>query len=130
VVLATTKTAVFRAGNAGAVLAADDVNLTQSEAQMVVSRGEVTMDQSGAKVLLTPGAVTMDQSGAGLLAAREVQAKNSSTLMLLAGKVEGDIEASFGPRESAIFGAVAGVVAGLIVLLGNLVRRRFDFGEG
>jgi len=33
-------------------------------------------------------------------------------------------DAAFGPREAAIFGAVAGAVAGLVLLLGRLVRRR------
>ena len=81
------------------------------------------MDQAAARVVLTGGSVTMDQSGAVAMAARNVRAKNCGAFLLLASRVEGDVNAAFGPRESAIFGAVAGVVAGLVLLLARLLRR-------
>jgi len=58
------------------------------------------------------------------LVARNVKAKNCGTLLLLASRVEGEVNAAFGPRESAIFGAMAGTVVGLILLLARLMRRR------
>lgn len=99
-------------------------NLTSSEVGVVISRGDVMMDQAGARLVLSGGDVTMDQAGAMVVAARKVKAKNCGTLLLLAGQVEGDVSAAFGPRESAIFGVVVGAVAGLVLLLGRLVQRR------
>jgi hypothetical protein len=98
--------------------------LTASQVGAVLSRGDVTMDQAGARILLTLGDVTMDQAGAAVMAARNIKAKNCGTFLLLASRVEGEVSAAFGPRESAVFGAVAGAVAGLVLLLGRLVRRR------
>ena len=95
-----------------------------SRVGVALSGGDVTMDQAAARVVLARGDVTMDQSGAVALAARSVKAKNCGTLLLLAGQVEGEVNAAFGPREAAVFGAVAGTVAGLVLLLGRLVRRR------
>jgi hypothetical protein len=66
----------------------------------------------------------MDQSGAVVLAARSLKAKNCGTVLLLAGQVEGEVNAAFGPRESAVFGAVAGAVVGLVLLLARLIRHR------
>jgi hypothetical protein len=97
--------------------------ITSSQAGAVISEGNVTMEQSGAQLLLARGDVTMDQSGAVAMLARNVKAENSGTVFLLASEVEGTVNAAFGPRESAIFGAVAGAVAGLVLLLAKLARR-------
>jgi len=99
-------------------------SLTASQAGAVLSEGNVTMEQSGAQVLLARGDVTMDQSGAIAMVARNVKAENSGVVFLLASEVEGTVNAAFGPRESVIFGAVAGAVAGLVLLLARLARRR------
>lgn len=109
----------------GIVLArTQTADLTASEAGVVLSEGAVTMEQAGAQVLLARGDVTMDQSGAVAMIARNVKAENSGTVLLLARQVEGTVNAAFGPRESVIFGAVAGAVAGLVLLLARLARRR------
>jgi hypothetical protein len=98
-------------------------HLTASEAGAVLSEGDVTMEQSGAQMLLARGEVTMDQSGAVAMMARNVRAENSGVVFLLANEVEGSVNATFGPRESAIFGIVAGAVAGLVMVLAKLARR-------
>jgi hypothetical protein len=82
------------------------------------------MDQAGARVVLARGDVTMDQAGSLVLAAPRIKAQNCGTLLLIAGRVEGEVRAAFGPRESVIFGAVTGGVAGLVLLLARLIRRR------
>jgi hypothetical protein len=66
----------------------------------------------------------MDQAGAIAIAARNVKSENCGTILLLAGRVEGTVNAAFGLRESAIFGAMAGAVAGLVLLLNQWARRR------
>jgi hypothetical protein len=103
---------------------ARSTNMTASHAAVVLSGGDVTMDQAGARVVVARGDVTMDQAGSVVLAAPSVKAQNCGTLLLIAGRVEGDVRAAFGPRESAIFGAVAGTLAGLVLLLARLVRAR------
>jgi hypothetical protein len=103
---------------------ARSTNMTASHAAVVLSGGDVTMDQAGARVVVARGDVTMDQAGSVVLAAPSIKAQNCGTLLLIAGRVEGDVRAAFGPRESAIFGAVAGVAAGIVFLLARLVRRR------
>jgi ribosomal protein L27 len=110
-------------GGAG-LLQAQTAKLTASQVGVVLARGDVTMDQAAGRLVLAAGDVTMDQAGAAVLAARNVKAQNCSTLLLLAGHVEGDVKAAFGPRESAIFGAAVGAVAGLVLLLARLVQRR------
>lgn len=102
----------------------ETANLTASHAGVLLARGDVTMNQAGAQVLLAQRDVTMDQAGALVMAARNVKAENCGTVLLVAGRVEGNIKTAFGPRESAIFGAVAGGVAGLVLMLGRLARQR------
>jgi len=99
-------------------------SLTASQAGAVLSEGEVRMEQSGARLLLTRGDVTMDQSGAVAMIARNVKTENSGTVFLFASQVEGTVNTAFGPRESVIFGSVAGLVMGLVVLLARLARRK------
>ena len=98
-------------------------SLTASQAGAVLSEGNVAMEQSGAQLLLARGDVTMDQSGAVAMVARNIKAENSGVVFLLAQQVEGTVNVAFGPRESVIFGAVAGAVAGLVLLLARLSRR-------
>ena len=87
--------------------------LNTSMAGLLVAQGNVQMEQSGAQVLLAKGEVKMDQSGAVLLVARNVKAEHSGATFLIAREVSGDLKVSFGPRESFIFGTVAGLVGGL-----------------
>ena len=110
-------------GGAG-LLQVQTAKLTASPVGVVLSRGDVTMDQAVGRLVLAAGNVKMDQAGAAVVAARSVKADNCNTLLLLAGRVEGDVKAVFGPRESAIFGVVTGAVAGAVLLLARLVQRR------
>jgi hypothetical protein len=102
----------------------ETASLTASQAGAVLSEGDVAMDQAGVQVLLARGDVRMDQSGAIVMAARNVKAENCGTVLLIANQVEGTVNTAFGPRESVLFGAVAGAVAGLVLLLARLARRR------
>ena len=109
----------------GIVLAqTQTASLTASQAGVVISGGSVRMEQAAAKTLLSGGDVTMDQSGAVVIAARSVKAEKCSTVLLLARQVEGTVNTAFGPRESVIFAVVAGAVAGVVLSLFRLVRRR------
>jgi hypothetical protein len=91
--------------------------LNTSMASLLVAQGDVQMEQSGAQLLLAKGEVKMDQSGAVILVSRSVKAEHSGATFLIAREVEGDLTVSFGPRESFIFGTVAGLVGGLTYYL-------------
>jgi hypothetical protein len=83
------------------------------------------MDQSAARVMVAGGPVTMDQSGAVVLVAQNVQAEKASGIVfLIARNVEGNVTAAFGPRESVLFGAVTGLVGGVVIFLASLIRRK------
>lgn len=61
----------------------------------------------------------MDQSGVIAMAAKRIEAKNSNAVFMIAQNVEGSVNTVFGPRESLIFAAAAGLVAGLFYLFGR-----------
>ncbi|GAB4542516.1 MAG: hypothetical protein Kow0063_34590 [Anaerolineae bacterium] len=107
-----------------ALVRAQAADLTASRVGVALSRGDVTMDQAAARAVLTTGEVTMDQSGTVAMIARSVKARNCGTVLLLANRVEGEVNTAFGPRESAVFGVAAGVVISLALLVGRLIRRR------
>ncbi len=104
----------------------ESARLTASQAGAVMVRGDVTMDQAGARVLLARGGVTMDQGGAIILASPEVRADRCGAVFLLAGKVEGTVDAVFDLRESSGRAAALGAaVGGLLTLAAlTLLRRR------
>lgn len=112
----------------GAVVLAQtwEARMTASDAGLVCAGGPVTMDQSGAMALLAREAVTMDQSGVVLMMAPEVHADEANAVFLLARRVDGDVHAVFGPRESLLFGAAAGAAVGLGFLLIRGLRGRRD----
>ena len=91
---------------------AESASLTASQAGAVMTRGDVTMDQSGARLLPAGGAVTMDQGGAVVVASREVKADQCGVVFLVAGRVDGTVNAVFDLRESATRAAALGVAAG------------------
>jgi hypothetical protein len=108
---------------------AESASLTASQAGAVLTRGDVTMDQAGARILVAGGAVTMDQGGAVVLASREVTADQCGVVFLLAGRVNGTVNAVFDLRESAGRAAALGAAAGGFLavlgmsLLGARLRR-------
>jgi hypothetical protein len=74
-----------------------------------------------ARLVLTKGDVTLDQSGSGLVIGRTVNTgDNNGTILLLAGRVNGEVRAVFGPGAAAVFGATFAVALTLILW----IRRR------
>lgn len=101
------------------------INLVTSQAVAILGREQVNMDQSAAQVLVSTNDVRMEQSGAVALLARNVQVeKNSGVVFLIAQNVTGDVHPLYGPREALVFGAVAGLVGGLVFLFSKLLKGR------
>ena len=105
---------------------AESASLTASQAGAVLTRGDVTMDQASARFLVAGGGVTMDQGGAIVLASREVKADQCGAVFLVAGRVDGTVNAVFDLRESAARATALGAAAGglLAVLAMSLLRPR------
>jgi hypothetical protein len=97
-----------------------EAQMKASAAGVIVAEDGVNMDMSRSHIILSRGNVVMDKSLAVVAGARKVKAENSNIVFLVAGKVEGGVKPLFGPRESLIFGAAAGLVGGILVLIGHL----------
>jgi hypothetical protein len=86
-------------------------NLTGGMVGAVLSKGEVKLDQSFSRAVITRGDITMDQSGGGVVVARQVNTDHNTTaIFVLTGRVNGKINAVFGPASSAAFGAAFALV--------------------
>ncbi|GAB4546648.1 MAG: hypothetical protein Fur002_21870 [Anaerolineales bacterium] len=57
---------------------------------------------------------------AGIVAAREVHSEKIETILLLSGKVKGNVSAVMDTRGAIIAGLLGGVFAGMILLAGHL----------
>ncbi len=102
----------------------DAASMTAAKAGVVVANGDTHIDQSLSQVYLSKGNSTIDQSAIAVLVANEVKVESSSTIFLLAKKVEGNLTTMFGPRESLLFGAIAGLVVGAILLMSKFVKNK------
>ncbi len=106
---------------------AGSANLTTTGAGALLVGGDAQMEMSGARLLLARGDVTVDQGGAVVMAAPQVRAQNCGVVVLLAGRVEGTVNAVFdlsgGGARAALVGAAVGLLAGL-ALRGGIRRRR------
>ena len=108
----------------GIVLAqAETAHLTTAQATFLSAQGDVKMDQSGAQALHAGGNVTMNQSGAVVMIAQDVKADKSGVVFLFARKIEVNVKAMFGPRESILFGVVAGLVTGVVLLVSRQIKQ-------
>jgi hypothetical protein len=106
------------------LLQSSQAKLVSSRVGAVVAGGNVNLDLSSTRVLVAGGAVNLDQSASVILVGNNVKTQNSPIVFLFARNVEGNVSTTFGPQESIIFGAAAGLVAGVMLLLGSLFRRR------
>jgi hypothetical protein len=120
---ANTSTLEMTQGGTGFVKA-NNANITASNAGVVVAGADIKMDLSAARVIVAGGEVSLDQSASVVIVGNTVKAQGSPVVFLIARKIEGNLATTFGPQESILFGAVAGLVAGVVLLLGNFFRRR------
>jgi hypothetical protein len=105
------------------VAQSQNIEMNTSRASGLLAKENVSMDQSGVQILVSGGPVKLNQSGAVVLVAREVELKDTSgVVFLIARNVSGNITPLFGTKEAAIFGAVAGLVGGFILLLSRLFK--------
>jgi hypothetical protein len=107
---------------------ADDIAVTQGG--IGIARGDRVSVEMGAIGLAVGGEVRLTQGVAGSILAREVRIEQggartiiashatfqqtSGTIMLIAGRVDGNVRTILDWRGAAIFGVVFGLVAGLV----------------
>ncbi len=100
-----------------------DANLVASNAVAVVAGGEAKLDQSIARIVVAGGNVSLDQSAVVAVVARNIRVENSNPVLLLAQNVEGDVTPMFGPRESLLFGVVSGLIAGIVIVIAQMIKK-------
>ena len=61
---------------------------------------------------------------AGVLYANQAELNNSSSVILLARDVHGDVETVLDTRGAMLAGLVSGIAVGLVLFVGRLLTRR------
>ena len=74
--------------------------------------------------VVAAGTVNLMDARVGVAAAREIRGERIHALAIVEGRVEGEVHAAVDTRGAILFGAVAGLVGGLIVLVGRNAFRR------
>ncbi len=69
-------------------------------------------------------AVSLQNAYVGVTAAREVRGEKIESIVLLAGRVEGEVHTVVDTRGAVIAGLVGGLFAGMILLVGRIAFRR------
>ena len=103
------------------IVQANDVDMQNSGAAAIRAGNVFLNGYAGA---VAAGSVEFGHSYAGLLAGREVRGEKIESVVLLAGKVEGDVTTVIDTRGALIAGLVGGLFAGIILLLGRALFGR------
>jgi hypothetical protein len=101
----------------------DAASISTSKVVGLYAGGDIHMDQSLSQAMVTKGSVTLDQSAVGIMIANQIHTQHSTTIFLLARKVEGELTTLFGMKETFLFGAIAGIVFGLVTWVSQWVNK-------
>lgn len=97
----------------------------QASGMVGVVRAETAGVQGMAGVVFSNHA-HVEQTRAGAVIGREVRADRIQTRVLLAGHVEGEVHTQMDARGALLAGALAGLVTGLVLLIGRMLFGRHD----
>ena len=103
---------------ASSVINGGEVNLNQS-ISLVTAAKTVTVNSSLSPVLLSKETSTVSRSAVGIMGARDIRADNASTILMIAGNVEGDVTTLLDWRSALALGAVIGGALGFLSLFRN-----------
>lgn len=101
------------------MLRGSDITMSHGVSIATVS-GSTNINYSFLPVSVSKGETTINRSAAGLIMARDVKVENSSALIVLANKVEGNLTTLLDLKTTVALSAVAGGLLGLLMLF----RRR------
>lgn len=102
--------------SASAILRGNTVNLNQSISLLTVG-GNNELSASFSPLMLSRDNANVSRSAVGVIGGRDIKVENSSTIMMIAGKIEGEVTTLLDWRSALALGAIAGGVIGLISLL-------------
>jgi hypothetical protein len=94
----------------------------QQGAAFITRSAKSTSEESTVGAVISEHAVLQD-SRVGITIARKAELNNSSSIILLAQEVEGNVETILDTRGALLAGLVSGIAVGLVLLVGNLLRR-------
>jgi len=101
---------------ASVILKGNDVTLNQSIC--AVTAGEnVSMQFSLSPVSISKGDTEVNRSAVGIVAAQSVKAENTSAILIVASKVEGNVTTLLDWRSAVALGATIGGLLGFLSLL-------------
>lgn len=104
---------------ASAILRGNDIHLNQSIS--AVTAGEnVSINFSFSPMSLSKEQTTVTRSAVGFMAAKDIRSENTSALLVVGNKIEGNVTTLLDWRSALAAGAVFGGILGLL----SLFRRR------
>lgn len=106
-----------------AIAALQSVEVTTQNSVVGTARAE-RMSLSGVAGAVLAGSAELNHSHVGILAGREVRGEQIKAVILLSGKVEGNVITMMDTRSALIAGLVGGLFAGIMLLLGRVLLGR------
>jgi hypothetical protein len=106
-----------------AIAALQSVEVTTQNSVVAAAQAE-KMSLSGVAGAVLAGNVELNHTHVGILAGRDVRGEQIKTVVLLAGKVEGNVTTMMDTRGALIAGLVGGLFAGIMLLLGRMLFGR------
>jgi hypothetical protein len=104
---------------ASVILKGNDVTLNQSMCALIAGEN-VSMQFSFSPVSISKENTEVNRSAVGILAAQSVKAENTSALLIIANKVEGNVTTLLDWRSALALGATFGGLLGFL----SLMKRR------
>jgi len=104
---------------ASVILKGNDVTLNQSMCALIAGEN-VSMQFSFSPVSISKENTEVNRSAVGILAAQSVKAENTSALLIVANKVEGNVTTLLDWRSALALGATFGGILGFL----SLMKRR------
>ncbi len=101
--------------SASTLIHGGDIHFNQSMSLITVGNS-VNLQYSFSPISLSKDYTVVNRSAVGLIGARDVKAENTSAIMMIANKVEGEVTTLLDWRSALAFGAVFGGALGLIAL--------------
>lgn len=112
-------------GGAGVVVGGERVALDRAGGRLIISGGPLTMERAGAGMVIAAGDATIEQGGAGMMLTRTASIGRGGFIGLALAprvQVEDGGRVLAGPRELAVMGIVAAALMSLAFMLSRVVR--------
>lgn len=104
---------------ASAIVHGSDIRLNQS-LSLITAGNNTVLDSSCSPVVLSRGHTTLNRSAVGILGAQEIKADQTSSFLMIANRIEGEVTTLLDWRSALAAGAAIGGILGLL----SLLRRR------